>query len=112
MTRTRVGLLLLVLVLLSALARAQDDYDDPDGDDSELPGSAALSLHFDKLGGASVGFGLPERPGNWETIRQRLAATLRCPAQNFIPPCLDRGTQNMVSGWPADSRHTSLDSSA
>ena len=109
MTRTRLGLLLLVLVLVSAQARAQDDYDDPDDDDSELPGSAALSLHFDKLGGASVGFGLPERPGNWETIRQSLAATLHCPAQNFIPPFLDRGTQDMVSGWPADRRDKYLD---
>ena len=109
MTRTRLGLLLLVLVLVSAQARAQDDYDDPDDDDSELPGSAALSLRFDKLGGASVGFGLPERPANRETIRQSLAATLRCPAQNFIAPSIDSGMQDMVSSWPADRRDKYLD---
>src|SRR5438874_12525184 len=109
MTRSRVGLLLLVLVLLSALARAQDYYDDPDDDDSELPGSAALSLRFDKLGRASVGFGLPERPGNWETIRKSLAATLRCPAQNFIAHFLVSGTHDMVSNWPAARRYKYLD---
>jgi Zn-dependent protease with chaperone function len=104
---TRKCLAPLLLLLLSLLGHAQD-YGDPDDDDTEEAGSASLSLRFDRLGGAQVNFGLPERPNNWEAIRASVAAALHCPEQRFVAPELSTRTQEAMDGWTAARRDSYL----
>jgi len=104
MTRNRLGLVLLLMVLFSALARAQEDYDDSDDDDNDVPGASGLSLRFDEQGGASVSFGLPARPANWDNIRQSVAASLHCPLQRLESPSLTPQTQRAMTGWAVARR--------
>src|SRR5262249_30784866 len=89
-------------------ARAQEDYDDSDDDDTDHPGSASLYLNFDPLGGAKTTFTLPERPANWNEILRALSDALHCPGQNFAAPSLSERIRQMMNRWPADRRERYL----